>query len=521
MDWDERAETTHALRTIKWIEQYRARKEDLPTWMASFRQGHSCIRLTQMPLAGSFNFCFPFEFDDGIKWLVRFPIPGRTMDPDGKLLREVAVMKHLQANTSLPIPTIHAWGRSTDDSLGLGPFVIMDFVEGVNLGDLWKDPTASRLSRSLRSDISDQDMRIVFRQMSRFLLQLYELRFEKIGSLVVGEDGQVGIHGPPLTWKMQEIEAHSGIKVGGDRVDPFDSSAEYFRWIADMDWKHLNEQPNSVDNAEDARSKFVFARLFPKTVPRFVAQEHENAPFGLVCDDLRYGNMLVNNAEELKIVAIVDWEWSYTAPLQLCYNPPRAIWGKLPHYLWPSEPHCELARYMEVYGKFIDELVREEGEQFGDGDGREKLSALMQKSMDDGKFWFNEIIFSCYMEGDNLAWKNLCRQFPDISGEEDIEESELLRFVEEKVQLREMYDEGERKLAESLAARETTDGQEAETQGEGEKRVEGGESHEGESQEGPHGSSALGREDENKASWKESQAVQNFQPQRPESPAVQ
>ncbi|KAK8202796.1 kinase-like domain-containing protein [Phyllosticta capitalensis] len=441
MDFNEIAETTHALRTLHWVRKFREREQDLPGWMSTFREGHSCVRLTETHLAGSFNFCLPFEYDDGVKWILRFAVPGRSMDPDGKLLREVAVMKHVQAKTNIPVPKIHFWGLSQDNYLELGPFMIMDYVEGPRLGDLWKEPSDSRTTRRLRKDISDRDLRLVFAQMARFYLELYKLRFEEIGSLVLDDAGEVAIRGPPHTWKMQEIEAHSGVK------------------------KHLSEQPNSVDNAEDARAKYVFNKLFYKAIPRFVAPEHETGPFGLVCDDLRYGNMLVNNEHDLQIVAVIDWEWSYTAPLQLCYSPPRALLGKLPEDFWEKEPHCELERYTEFCGKFFDELKRAEEEQVSDDrstdcKGEERLSVLMQRSMDDGKFWFNEIILSCYMEGNNLPWKKLCRQFPELGNSDDLEEEEILRFVEERVKWREMYDENERRLAEGVAAHKLREAQE-------------------------------------------------------------
>ncbi|KAK8180416.1 kinase-like domain-containing protein [Phyllosticta capitalensis] len=469
MDFNEIAETTHTLRTIRWVEKYRQREQDLPGWMSTFREGHSCVRLTETHLAGSFNFCLPFEYDDGVKWILRFAVPGRSMDPDGKLLREVAVMKHVQAKTNIPVPKIHFWGLSQDNSLELGPFIIMDYVEGLKLGDLWKEPSDAYTSRRLRKDISDRDLRLVFAQMARFYLELYKLRFEEIGSLVLDDDGKVALQGPPHTWKMQEIEAHSGVKVGVDRSEAFSSSTSYFRWATEHDWKHLNEQPNSVDNAEDARSKYIFNKLFYKAIPHFVAPEHETAPFGLVCDDMRYGNMLVNNEHDLQIVAVIDWEWSYTAPLQLCYSPPRALLGKLPYQFWEKEPHCEMERYTEFYGKFLDELKRAEEEQVSDDrstdcKGEERLSVLMQRSMDDGKFWFNEIILSCYMEGNNLPWKKLCQQFPELGNSDDLEEEEIVRFVEERVKWREMYDENERRIAENQAAKKLSEAQETGSQ---------------------------------------------------------
>ncbi|KAK8158730.1 hypothetical protein BKA80DRAFT_344528 [Phyllosticta citrichinensis] len=350
------------------------------------------------------------------------------MDPDGKLRRE---------------------GMSADNNLRLGPFMIMDYVDGLKLRELWKDPTASRLSWHLKKDISDRDLRIVHGQMARFLLELYKLRFDKIRSLVMDDDGQVSFQGPPLTWTMQEIEAHSGIKAGGDRLEPFESSTEYFDWITNMDWQHLEEQFNSVDDAAHARAKYVFQKLFHKTIPRFVSPEYDSAPFGLVCNDFCYGNMLINNEQDLHIMAVLDWEWSYTAPL---------------------ERRGELARYKEFLDTFMDELRREEEAQMDDShgsnsssssvDAQPKLSVLMQKSWDDGTFWFNEIILSCYVGGNDTAWKLLCKQYPKIAVADDIDEEALAEFVERKVRWREQYDEIERIYAANSAAKKEKEAQE-------------------------------------------------------------
>ena len=63
-------------------------------------------------------------------------------------------------------------------------------------------------------------------------------------------------------------------------------------------------------------------------VPSFVDYRYNDAPFKLVCDDLRPGNILVDR--NLKITAICDWEWSYAAPYQQFYTAPRWLLMKSP-----------------------------------------------------------------------------------------------------------------------------------------------------------------------------------------------
>lgn len=49
-------------------------------------------------------------------------------------------------------------------------------------------------------------------------------------------------------------------------------------------------------------------------VSRFASPETDHGPFKLICDDFGLANMIVNNAEELQIVLVHDWEWSYAGP---------------------------------------------------------------------------------------------------------------------------------------------------------------------------------------------------------------
>ncbi|KAJ5202184.1 hypothetical protein N7449_004263 [Penicillium cf. viridicatum] len=59
----------------------------------------------------------------------------------------------------------------------------MDFVNGVSLSDLLRDANAEHPTRVMREDISDNDIEVIYRQMANFLLQLFKLDFDRIGSL--------------------------------------------------------------------------------------------------------------------------------------------------------------------------------------------------------------------------------------------------------------------------------------------------------------------------------------------------
>ncbi|KAF2254867.1 hypothetical protein BU26DRAFT_514694 [Trematosphaeria pertusa] len=205
--------------------------------------------------------------------LVRFPVPGRVIDCDEKLRQEVAVMRLVREKTKIPVPTVHAWGLLND--LGLGPFIIMDYIrDGESLGNLWQKAPEKR---TLRTNISKRDLRI-----------------------------------------------------------------------------------------------------------------YNQTGFRLICDNFRYGNMIVNNASDLKIIALL-----ITKPI-----------------LWEAPDSLQFQRYMACLKLFLSELELEESRRTK---GHNRLSNLMRKSLSDGRFWFHELVYSGFTAADNPAWKAICEMLPDIS----------------------------------------------------------------------------------------------------------
>ncbi|KAJ5807607.1 hypothetical protein N7447_011063 [Penicillium robsamsonii] len=85
----------------------------------------------------------------------------------------------------------------------------MDFVDGVSLGEILRDPNAERATRVTREDISDDDINVIYRQVANFQLQLFKLDFDYIGSLPNPED-QGSTPARPLTFKVHCILQNGG-----------------------------------------------------------------------------------------------------------------------------------------------------------------------------------------------------------------------------------------------------------------------------------------------------------------------
>lgn len=126
--------------------------------------------------------------------------------------------------------------------------------------------------------------------------------------------------------------------------DPYESADEWYVALAELHIAQLIFQHNDlVFSEDDCRNKYVSRQIFRRLAKRghlsvfgfaqdtWSAQSaktlHNNlcaAPiprsFRLWGDDLRPGNILLDDADD--IAAIIDREYTYTAPTQFALDPP-------------------------------------------------------------------------------------------------------------------------------------------------------------------------------------------------------
>ncbi|KAB8202591.1 hypothetical protein BDV34DRAFT_215386 [Aspergillus parasiticus] len=183
---------------------------------------------------------------------------------------EVEALHLIREKTSLPVPEIYAWGLARENQLGLGPFMLINFINGICLGEVFGGGN----SRLFREDIPDADIEYVYRQMAHFMLQLCKIDFSQIGSLPTLKKN-FPAPGRPLTWKAHEI-----LRVGG--VDTFGSCL----------------------------------------IPDLINTSYDRGPFNIICDDFGIGNVIVRSKNDLTITGVVDMEWVYTGPAQLFGSAP-------------------------------------------------------------------------------------------------------------------------------------------------------------------------------------------------------
>lgn len=183
MDWDDRVLLDNNVSFLLWIRKYdKAREERLTDCVSTLRDGRLPCRLVTRESddsRGAYNMNCKVVFDNGEKWMIRFPMVGKVMYADEKVEIEVTTMKLIRQQTNIPVPDVKAWGLAADNPLGIGPFIMMEFIEGIGVDEILQNPDA----RIMREDINQDTVETILKQTVGFQLQLQKLNFPRIGSI--------------------------------------------------------------------------------------------------------------------------------------------------------------------------------------------------------------------------------------------------------------------------------------------------------------------------------------------------
>ncbi|KAI1171486.1 phosphotransferase family protein [Nemania sp. FL0916] len=254
------------------------------------------------PIKGGYNVVYRLEYKDGSSAIMRIPIKGIVTSPEEKIRYEVATMRYVAVNTTIPVPYVYYYGTAGENLTGLGPFIIMEYIEHY------------------------QNMsRFLFDPSPNILFQLSFLKFPRIGSLVENEGKDSGtsisVSGRPLIVNMNDIVVHTNAPAKDE---------------------------------DDARDKYMARLLFRKlAAERRLAPESEpdDDCFMLFSEDFRPANILLD--KDLQVVVVIDWEFAYAAPAQFSYDPPWWLLLEEPED-WPGGYRA----WMQVYEPRLRTFLR-------------------------------------------------------------------------------------------------------------------------------------------------------------------
>lgn len=300
--------------------------------------------------------------------------------PEEKVQYEVATIRHVASHTTIPVPRIYHYGTAADNPTGLGPFIIMEYINHhQNMSRALLDPDRDiDESPVLNPHIAEETLGLLYGQMANILLQLSQLRFPRIGS-IVGEKGESAdsIGGRPLIANMNDIVVHTSAPTNMLPAQTYASSDEWYKAFADMHMKQLLFQHNdAVEDEEDARDKYVARQLFRNlaTEKRFTTGSlGGDADFRLFSEDLRPTNVLLD--EDLRIVGVIDWEFAYAAPAQFSFDPPWWLLLQEPEY-WTGGYDEWMKAYEPRLQTFLRALEAEEQKMMTAPELTDKMNGL-------------------------------------------------------------------------------------------------------------------------------------------------
>lgn len=179
----------------------------------------------------------------------------------------------------------------------------------------------------LDPDIPHENLASLYRQMANIILQLSNLQFSRIGSLVEDKHGAISVEGRPLIQNMNSLVDHARVPPCLLPTKTYSTATEWYCALADMHMAQLVFQHNdAVDDEDDARDKYVARQLFRRLAAegRLTSGLDEkpdlDGTFRLWSEDLRPSNVLVD--KDLRVVGVIDWEFAYAAPSQFTFDPP-------------------------------------------------------------------------------------------------------------------------------------------------------------------------------------------------------
>lgn len=311
------------------------------------------------PLFGSYNILFPLEFTDGIRWVLKVPSTGHRgrFDDIGSraLVAEAWTMRMLKRETNMPLPEVHMFDASIDNELNC-PFILMDFIEGVPLSELWYNQTSA-----MAKGLVEQFRATILMDLAKAMVQLSKYTFDNGGSLLFDEKGNVIGRGPT---KVADLPA----MFDRLRQDDPDQSAAFYEsgpWIHPREFFY-----NMMNNHRPPRDKFgqgmlKLLGLFVDWMP-YTGNGDVKPQFVLAHPDYSLQNILVS--EDGRLCGLVDWDGVAAVPRCVgCERYPSWLttdWDPNRYTYDATRPNCmdhpleELDIWRKTYARSIEAALQ-------------------------------------------------------------------------------------------------------------------------------------------------------------------
>ncbi|RDL36432.1 uncharacterized protein BP5553_05784 [Venustampulla echinocandica] len=286
----------------------------------------------------------------------------------------------------------------------------------------------------LDPNVREERLEYIYGQMAGYLLQLSQPqpRLSCIGSIVPTDHGSFSVAGRPISVNMNAMIRLANIPpaVLPPKDKTYKTADDWYIALAEMHMAQLVFQHNDlISTPDDCRNKYVARQLFLGLAKKGLlstfgfaddnwstqstnqGSKLSPAPgeldsFRLWCDDLRAGNVLLN--EDDSIAAVVDSEFTYAGPTQFTLDPPWWLLLDQPER-WPNG----MDKWREAYDSRLKTWLRameKVEEKVGVGAASPRLSTYMRESWETGRFWLNYAARKSWAF-DSIYWKYLDERF--------------------------------------------------------------------------------------------------------------
>lgn len=232
--------------------------------------------------------------------VVRVPLRSDDMNANHELVlskrieSEVATMEYVEKHTNIPVPHVYYYSTTFGEDVR-SPYILMSKVEGVPLFLVW-------------NDMDDAKRRIVLRQVTDILLELWSHRFDKAGVLFKRPDGRQGKD----NWSVESRSVlEDPNEVGpGDLISTtaYSHAADY--WLANTN-ASLHDSINAQFGSDMKIWTYSEVWFLRSLVPSLFDPSLDAHLFPLCPGDCHSQNIMIVDADtDPRISAVIDWKFS-------------------------------------------------------------------------------------------------------------------------------------------------------------------------------------------------------------------
>jgi len=239
---------------------------------------------------GTNNAAFKVTFEDGVEWICRVHEEANNVSTTyttARLNSAVATMQYIKSNSSIPVPTIHAYdSRNTVPGLGSG-YIMMDFIPGIEV-----DCSPGTLC--------DENEIQVYEQLAQVTWELSRPRFHQIGPLYQSIQGDFYI-GP-------------FVNEQGNSFGPFDTAVEFFKFkVERIRYRYTEGLKTDARSDADRERAHSLLSLYEKIAAQL--SDYDDGNYPLAHGDLGTHNVLFvrDLTGNLQISGVLDWDSAHAS----------------------------------------------------------------------------------------------------------------------------------------------------------------------------------------------------------------